>query len=115
MCGLQVVPGLFLWQHCKVTQKRRLCQWPGRPPPQAQGSGHSAQSTPHTPHCHLRGSWPPGQLPRHLGDAAGDYLLPTLTPGKSWTPACPAPRQALASLCLGLTGWNWAPRQLSAH
>lgn len=58
--------------------KRRLCPRPGQPPPQAQGGGHSARST-SGPHP-LRGSWPPAQPPRHLGDPAGDRLLPHPSP-----------------------------------
>ena len=42
MCGLQVVPGLFPWQHREVTQKQWLCPWSRGPTP---GPGRRALGT----------------------------------------------------------------------
>lgn len=78
------------------------------PRPRAAGTQHGAPAAP-TP------SGPPGcphSLPGTLETLQVTASCPTLAHRESWTPACPASRQALTSQRLG---WNWGPRQLCAH
>ena len=78
------------------------------PRPRAVGTRYEAPAAPIP-------SGAPGRPHSLPGNLETLQVTTSLAHRESWTPACPASRQALTSQRLGLTGWNRGPRQLCAH